>query len=76
MNYELRPVLNHAGEEPPDPPEPLRDDLTVTYRLVRFHMGAENETLARGLTFAQVTRHCCDERTSGPGWFDGFRMED
>lgn len=47
-----------------------------TYEIVRFFKdGDSNRIIFRGLTLEEAQEHCKDPKTSGEGWFDGYREE-
>lgn len=45
---------------------------TKTYKIIRFRLEGENETIERGLTLKEAQAHCRREDTHGDGWFDGY----
>lgn len=51
-----------------------------SYRVVRFHFDTDHpdhrKVIAEGLSLDEAQDHCNDERTHGPGWFDGYEEED
>ena len=51
------------------------DNDEQTYEIIRFHRDGENEFVKGGLTLEEAKEHCNDPKTSGDGWFDGFRAE-
>ena len=47
----------------------------TTYKITRFMQDAPNEDIATGLTRDEAEAHCQRPDTHGPGWFDGFDVE-
>jgi hypothetical protein len=47
----------------------------TTYKIVRFRMNGNNETIKTGLTLEEAQAHCSREDTHGDGWFDGYTEE-
>lgn len=56
-----------------DPNNP--DNLTPTYKVIRFRQSGRNRTIRRGLTLADAQAHCQREDTHGKGWFDGYDVD-
>jgi hypothetical protein len=46
-----------------------------TYLIIRFKQHGKNIVQYRGFTLDEAKSHCQNEKTSGPGWFDGFTQE-
>ena len=55
-------------------PRKTKNDLT--YAIVRFFKdGGGGKIIKRGLSLEEAQKHCNKPKTSGEGWFDGFRKE-
>jgi hypothetical protein len=44
------------------------------YRIIRFRQNGRPRTLHKFVTLSVAQLHCSDERTHGPGWFDGYDL--
>ena len=48
----------------------------TTYKIIRFRFQGTETVVKRGLTLEEAQEHCNDPKTSGDGWFDGWRKEE
>jgi hypothetical protein len=48
----------------------------LSYSIIRFKFGKENEVIRTGLTLEEAQDHCNREDTHGDGWFDGYTLEE
>jgi len=46
-----------------------------SYKVIKFNMEGENETIAEGLTRDEAKEYCQGEESRGEGWFLGFTAE-
>ena len=46
-----------------------------TYKIIRFHLYDDNETVRTGLTLEQAQEHCQHNDTATGDWFDGYTAE-
>lgn len=42
------------------------------YRIIRFRFHGRPRTIRKNVTLTEAQAHCSDEKTHGPGWFDGY----
>ena len=47
----------------------------MSYKILRFRFEGKTRVIKRGLTLQEAQEHCRDPKTSGDGWFDGYREE-